>query len=131
MTAQQAADVVRQGYHGFNTADIELLSRIFDEESSWETPGQSSAAGLRKGRDAVFGQFGRYGGETDGTFKAELVSVTADAAGRVVGIHHNSGTRNGKTLDTTCCITFQVRDGRIVSGKEHFFDLYNWDRFWS
>jgi hypothetical protein len=30
-----------------------------------------------------------------------------------------------------CCITFEVRDGRIVSGKEHFFDLHNWDDFWS
>jgi len=24
-----------------------------------------------------------------------------------------------------------VKDGKIVSGKEHFFDLYNWDQFWS
>lgn len=30
-----------------------------------------------------------------------------------------------------CCIVFASKDGKIVSGKEHFFDLYNWDQFWS
>jgi len=24
-----------------------------------------------------------------------------------------------------------VRDGRIVSGREHFFDLHAWDDFWA
>jgi hypothetical protein len=30
-----------------------------------------------------------------------------------------------------CCIVFQVKDGRTVSRKEHFFDLHNWDAFCS
>lgn len=131
MTTEASVDVVRRAYQAFNTADIALLTQLFDANSSWETPGRSSAAGLREGRDGVFAQFGRYGGETDGTFKADLRYLTADADGRVVGVHHNSGKRNGKTLDTMCCITFVVRNDRIMSGKEHFFDLYNWDAFWS
>jgi uncharacterized protein len=51
--------------------------------------------------------------------------------GRVIGLHHNSATRNGKQLDTGCCIVFEVKDGRVISGQEHFFDLNNWDEFWS
>jgi ketosteroid isomerase-like protein len=51
--------------------------------------------------------------------------------GRVIGIHHNSAQRNGKRLDTGCCIVFEVKDGRIVDGREHFYDLHNWDQFWS
>ena len=39
--------------------------------------------------------------------------------------------RNGKRLDTECCIVFEVENGRVTSGREHFFDLYNWDEFWS
>lgn len=131
MTAEESADVVRRAYHAFNAADIALLTQLFDANSSWDSPGRSSAAGLREGSGAVFAQFGRYGGETDGTFKADLQYLTADADGRVVGVHHNSGKRNGKSLNTMCCITFVVRDGRIMSGKEHFFDLYNWDDFWA
>lgn len=37
--------------------------------------------------------------------------------------HRNTGTRNGKTLDVTCCILFEVANGQTVSGREHFVDL--------
>jgi ketosteroid isomerase-like protein len=132
MSAEQFAEVVRRGYHGFNTADMALLTQVFDANSTWETPGKSPIAGLRKGRDNVFAHFGgTYGKDTDGTFKAELQFVTADANGRVVGVHRNAGTRKGRTLDSMCCIVFLVKDGRIVSGKEHFLDLHNWDAFWA
>lgn len=131
MSADANAEIVRRGYHGFNTADLALLSQVFDPNCAWETPGKSPIAGLRQGRDAVFAHFGTYGGATAGSFKAELQYVAADADGHVVGVHRNTATSDDRKLDTLCCITFQVRDGRIVSGKEHFFDLHNWDAFWA
>ena len=51
--------------------------------------------------------------------------------GRVVSVHHNSAERNGKRLDVLCCIVFELKDGRILIGREHFYDLYAWDAFWS
>ncbi len=131
MVSEEFATVVRRGYHGFNTADIDLLTEVFDENASWHTPGRSSIAGVRKGRDAVFAHFRRYGGETAGNFKAELQYVLADGNGRVVGVHRNTAQRNGKHLDVMCGIVFEVANGRIMSGREHFFDLYAWDEFWS
>lgn len=131
MGASEDADVVRRAYAAFNAGDIATLTALFDESASWHTPGRSSVAGDHEGRDAAFGQFGRYGGETAGTFKAELQHVLATDDGRVVGVHHNSAERNGKRLDTGCCIVFEVQDGRIMDGREHFFDLYNWDEFWA
>lgn len=131
MGAHENAEVVRRGYQAFNTADMKALTELFDESASWHTPGRSPAAGDRKGRDAVFAQFGRYGGETGGTFKAELKQVFTSDDGRVIGVHHNSAERNGKQLDTDCCIVFEIENGRITSGREHFFDLNNWDEFWS
>lgn len=127
---EENAEVVRRAYQAFNEADLETLTRLFDESAVWHTPGVSPVAGDHRGRDAVFAQFGRYGGETGGTFRAALQEVLAGDDGRVVGIHHNSARRGEKSLDTGCCIVFQVRDGRILSGREHFFDLYNWDGFW-
>ncbi len=50
---------------------------------------------------------------------------------RVIGLHHNNGERNGHTLDSSCCVVFDVEGGRITDGREHFADLHNWDRFWS
>jgi uncharacterized protein len=125
------ADVVSRGYAAFNAADMNALNEIFNDSSSWHTPGESSIGGNRKGKENVFTQFGRYGGETNGTFKATLKSVAVCDDGRIVGIHHNSGERNGKKLDVDCCIVFEVKDGQIISGKEYFFDLKAWDAFWS
>ena len=125
------ATLVRRGYEAFNSADLATLTELFDENASWHTPGRSPIAGDHEGRDAVFAQFGRYGGDTAGTFRADLLSVLADADGRVAGIHHNTGERNGKQLDVYCCIVFELENGRVVDGREHFFDLYAWDEFWS
>lgn len=128
---KKATDVVRNGYEAFNKADIAALNEIFHDDSSWHTPGKSSTAGIRQGKEVVFTQFGRYGGETNGTFKATLKTVALCDDGRVIGIHNNSGERNGKKLNTDCCIVFEVKDGQIISGKEYFFDLNAWDEFWS
>ena len=125
------AEIVRRGYHAFNTADMKTLTELFDENASWHTPGQGSIAGDRVGREAVFAQFARYGEETGGTFKAELRHVLADDDGCVVGIHHNSGVRNGKRLDVDCCIAFKFKNGRVTNGREHFYDLHAWEEFWS
>ena len=125
------ADVVRRGYQAFNEADLETIDRLWADDVTWTTPGQSTVAGTARGKDAVLAQYGRYGGETNGTFQAQLRTVFEGDDGRVVGLHRNVAERNGKQLDTDCCIVFEVEDGRIKAGTEHFFDLHNWDQFWS
>jgi ketosteroid isomerase-like protein len=128
---EKNAEVVRRGYAAFNTADIKTLTELFHEDASWHTPGRSPIAGSKKGRDAAFTQFGKYGGDTGGTFKAALQSVAVADDGRVVGIHRNTAKRGGKNLDVLCCIVFEIKDGRIFDGREHFYDLQAWDEFWS
>ena len=128
--AEENVAVVRRGYDAFNTADMAALTEIFDENASWHTPGRV-IGGDYVGREAVFGQFGRYAGETGGTFKAALQDVFATSDGRVIGMHHNSAERNGTQLDVDCCIVFEVKDGRLIDGREFFGDLYAWDEFWS
>jgi ketosteroid isomerase-like protein len=129
--AEENAALVRRGYEAFNTGDMDTLTELFDESAVWRTPGRSSLAGDHEGREATFAYFGRLGQETGGNFKAELQQVLADDDGRVIGIHHNSGERNGKQLDVDCCLVFRVEGGRITEGVEHFRDLYAWDDFWS
>jgi uncharacterized protein len=131
MAAKEDAELIRRGYEAFNAGDMETLTELFDENAAWHTPGHSSIAGDHEGRDAAFAQFGRYGGDTGGTFKAELRYVLADDDGHAVGIHHNSGQRNGKQLDVDCALVFEIKDGRVVDGREYFYDLEAWDEFWS
>ena len=131
MGAEENAAIVRRGYEAFNTGDLNTLTELFDESASWHTPGRGSLAGDHEGRDATFAYFGRLGQGTGGTFRAELQHVLTDDDGRVIGMHHNSGEREGKRLDVDCCLVFELKDGRITDGREHFGDLYAWDEFWS
>lgn len=129
--AEKNADIVRRGYEAFNKADMKALTEIFHENASWHTPGKSPVTGDHVGRNAAFAQFGHYGGDTAGTFRAELKSVGTTDDGRVIGIHHNTAKKDGKQLDVDCCIVFEIKDGQSFDGKEHFYDLNAWDEFWS
>jgi len=125
------AELVRRGYEAFNTADMETLTELFDESAVWHTPGRGPLAGDHVGREATFAYFGQLGGQTGGTFRATVQHLYESDDGRVIGLHHNSGERDGRRLDVDCCLTFELKDGRVVDGREHFFDLYAWDEFWS
>jgi hypothetical protein len=125
------AEIIRRGYKAFNAGDMKTLAELFDENASWHTPGRSMLAGDHNGREAIFGYFGRLGQETGGTIKAKLLHVLADDDTRVVGVHQNTAERSGKRLDANCCIVFELKNGRVVDGREHFYDLHAVDEFWS
>ena len=97
----------------------------------WHLPGRSAFADDYQGSEAILAYFGKLGQEIGGTFRAELQQLVAGDDGRVVGIQRSTGDRNGKHLDVSNCIVFQLKDGRITDGREHFNDLYAWDEFWS
>jgi ketosteroid isomerase-like protein len=125
------AAIVRRGYEAFGRGDLAKVAELFGHDVSWHTPGRSPLAGDVVGRAAVFARLGRYLVETGGTFKADLKRLLTDEDGRVVGIHHSVADRAGRHLDVYCCIVFELENGRIVDGREHFYDLEAWDEFWS
>ena len=131
MTADENVAIMQRAYDAFNSGDLDTVGEIFDESVVWHLPGRSSMATDYEGRDAVLAYFGQIGQETAGTFRAELEDLTADDHDRVVGIQRSTGDRNGKHLDVGNCIVFQLKDGRVTDGREHFHDLYAWDEFWS
>jgi ketosteroid isomerase-like protein len=131
MPADENAAIMRRAYAAFNSADINTLIELFDESAVWHLPGRSRFADDYQGRDATLAYFGQLGQETGGTFQAELQHVLADDEDRVVGIQRSRAQRDGKQLDVGDCIVFQLKDGRVTDGREHFHDLYAWDEFWA
>ena len=131
MTADENVAVMRRAYEAFNTGDIETLTELFDESVVWHLPGHSSMANDYQGREATLAYFGQIAQETGGTFRAELESLLGDDDDEVVGIQRSTGERGGKHLDVGDAIVFQLKDGRVTDGREHFHDLYAWDEFWS
>jgi ketosteroid isomerase-like protein len=131
MGAEENLAVMRRGYEAFNVGDMETLIEVFDESIVWHLPGRSSMANDYQGRDATLAYFGQLAQKTGGTFRAELQHLLTDDDDRVVGIQRSTADRDGKHLDVGNCIVFQLKDGRVIDGREHFHDLYAWDEFWS
>jgi uncharacterized protein len=131
MGAEDNVAIMRRAYEAFNRGELETLTEMFDEGAVWHLPGRSSMAKDYQGREAILAYFGQLGQETGGTFRAELDDLLADGDDRVVGIHRSTAERDGKQLSVGDCIVFQLKDGRITDGREHFHDLYAWDEFWS
>jgi uncharacterized protein len=131
MEAAQNVAIMQRAYDAFNTGDINTLTEIFDKSAVWHLPGRSSMAEDYQGRDATLAYFGQLAQRTGGTFRAELERLTADGEDRVVGIQRSTAQRDGKRLDVADCIVFQLKDGKVTDGREHFEDLYAWDEFWS
>jgi hypothetical protein len=121
---------MRRAYEAFNTGDMDTLTELMDE-TVWHMPGRSPMAGDYQGRGACLAYFGQLAQETGGTFRAELQQMAADGEDRVIGIQRSTADRNGKHLDVANCIVFELKDGRVTDGREHFEDLYAWDEFWS
>ena len=131
MTADENVAIMQRAYDAFNAGDIDTLTELFDESAVWHLPGQSSMAKDYQGRDATLAYFGQIGQETGGTFQAELQQLFAGGDGRVIGLQRSTAERNGKRLDVGNCIVFELKDGKVVDGREHFNDLHAWDEFWS
>jgi ketosteroid isomerase-like protein len=131
MGSEENVAVMQRAYDAFNAGDVDTLVEVFDESAVWHLPGRSSMAKDYEGRDAILAYFGQIGQETGGTFQAELQRLLSDDDNRVVGIQRSTGDKDGKHLDVVNAIVFELRDGKIVDGREHFHDLYAWDEFWS
>ena len=131
MTADENVAIMQRAYEAFNTGDINTLTELFDESAVWHLPGRSSFAQDYQGREATLAYFGQLAQQTGGTFRAELERLLGDDDDRVVGIQRSTAERDGKHLDVGNCIVFELKDGRITDGREHFQDLYAWDEFWS
>jgi ketosteroid isomerase-like protein len=131
MTQNKHAEIVRRGYQAFNAADMKTLTELFDEKATWHTPGKNPMSGDYKGRDAILAHFARLGQETGGTFRAELRHLLADEEGRVVGLNQDTALRNGKRLMLDSCVLFEMKNGRIISGREYVYDQHAADAFFS
>ena len=131
MSPEENVAIMQRAYDAFNVADIDTLTELFDDDIVWHLPGKSSMAKDYEGRDATLAYFGKIGEDTGGTFQAELQQLFAGDDGRVIGLQRSTGEREGKSLDVGNCIVFELKEGKVVDGREHFNDLHAWDEFWS
>src|SRR5262249_39179662 len=69
---------IRDGYTAFAKGDFAVLNDLFAEDLLWHDAGRNQLSGEYRGREAVFGLFGKIVEITEGSFRADLHAVLAD-----------------------------------------------------
>ncbi len=78
MTEHPSVELTRQGYEAFAKGDMATLSELMADDITWHVEGAGSLSGTYRGREDVFGFFGRLAEETGGTFSLDVHDVLAN-----------------------------------------------------
>ncbi|MDN5795770.1 MAG: nuclear transport factor 2 family protein [Intrasporangium sp.] len=105
--------LIRRGYAAFATGDLATLDDLLAEDLVWHEPGRNLLSGDYRGRDSVFGLFGKVGEVTQGTFRLEVGEVYADDE-HGIAVVTVSTTRDGRFVEHTHANLFRLRDGKVV-----------------
>ena len=114
-TTAQHANIQRskRAYEAFGKGDMATVSDLLADDVLWHVSGSSPLAGDYKGKDAVFGFFGKLMEMTGGTFKLEVHDILANDEHSVT-LLTATAERNGKKLDTRQVhITHPDSEGRV------------------
>ena len=128
--AQSDEELVRQGYGAFSGGDMDTLRRLFSDDAVWHVSGRSRLSGDYQGADEILGYFRQTMELTEGNFQVELHDVVAND-NHVVGLHHASGQRGDKRLESNEALVFHLRDGRVTEVWQLFEDPYQAEDFFS
>ncbi|CCK30109.1 hypothetical protein BN159_5730 [Streptomyces davaonensis JCM 4913] len=131
MAEHPHAQLVRKGYEAFARGDMETLRGLMTSDCTQHVPGNHPLSGDYKGQDAIIGMYGRLAEETQGTMRAELMSLMVDGRGHVVAMHRFTADRNGKHLDENGCIVFRIVGDKATDLDECVEDIDRANEFWS
>jgi hypothetical protein len=114
---------IRDGYVAFAKGDFVGLNELFAEDMVWHEVGRNQLAGEYRGRDAVYGFFGKLMQVTDGTFQLDLHTILADDDHAVVLVV-TTASRGGKSMTVNDAHIYHLRDGKVVEFWNASTDQY-------
>jgi uncharacterized protein len=71
-------ELIQKGFEAFAKGDLETIAGLFSDDIVWHSPGTSVLSGEFRGKEAVFGLFGKLAEVTGGTFRQEIHAILAD-----------------------------------------------------
>ena len=120
----------RSIYTAFTTGDMDTLATFFDEDVVWHSPGEHPLAGIYEGRPATLASFAAEFERSSGTYSVEVLDVLANDE-HIIALLHATADRDGKRLDQSYVIVFQMRGGMVHAAWEVWKDQPSVDEFWS
>ena len=123
--------LMKRGFEAFAKADLDTIRAMSAPDCVWLTPGTAQMKPEYKGIDDVVGYLTSLVTLTDGTFRTEPESFTADDRNRVYVLEHITGERLGRTLDTHVIHVFEVEFDKVVRTTEYASEPKKLEEFWS
>jgi uncharacterized protein len=104
----------RRGYAAFGSGDLATLSELIADDAVWHARGVGPLSGDYRGRDQVFGFFGRLAEETGGTFRLDVHDILANDEHTAV-LATLTASRGGKSIEVPVVnVSHNDDNGRIT-----------------
>jgi len=117
---------ITDGYAAFAAGDFAVLTDLFAEDLLWHVGGRSQLAGDYRGRDAVFGLFGKIMEVTEGSFHLEPHAILADDE-HAVALVFGTASLGGRSITNNDAHVFHMRDGKVEEFWTASTDQYAFD----
>jgi uncharacterized protein len=130
MSAQDNAEIIRNGYAAFSRGDMDALrNELFTADVVWHQGGRNQTSGDYRGVDDVLALFGKLAQLTNGTFGVEIHDVLASDEHAVV-LARATGERGGKSIQNgDYAHICHFRDGKLSEAWIVDVDPYGLDQF--
>ena len=117
---------MKDGYAAFAKGDFAVLDDLFADDVVWHVGGRNQLTRDYRGRDEVYGFFGRLLELTEGTFHIDLHTVFADDE-HGVALVATSASRGGKSTRINEAHVYHLRDGKVTEFWDASTDAYALD----
>ncbi len=122
--------LIRSTYDALSRGDMPAMHLLFTPDSVSHIPGRNPLSGDKLGVDALIEYFGELMARSEGTLIVDLKHAFADDTFGA-GIHHETGQRGGRVLDTPNVVVFRLEGDRVAETWVHYYDQNIADAFWS
>jgi uncharacterized protein len=126
MAEHPNVQLLRTGYEAFSKGDMETIDKLFADDIVWHEGGRNPLSGDYKGKEQVFGLFGKLIELSEGTLKIEIHDIVANDE-HAVALVTLSASRKGRTFSGTSVDVFHIRNGKAVEFWDNLTDRYGLD----
>lgn len=106
--------LLRKGYSAFGEGDMATVGELFADDIVWHSPGSNPLSGDYKGKDQVFGLFGKLMELTGGTFTQQIHDVVANDEHGVVLVDNGAQRPDGRSWKGRSAQIWHIRDGKCT-----------------
>jgi uncharacterized protein len=117
---------ITDAYAAFAKGDLAVLEDFFAQDVLWHEGGRNQITGDYRGREAVFGLFGKLMEITEGSLRVDPHAVFADDE-HGVALVVVTASRGGRSMTSNEAQVFHMRDGKVVEGWVAPTDQYALD----